>query len=34
MEKPYNPLDKKNLGAFVADAMLSKKPVALGQLQR
>jgi len=32
--KPYNPLDKRNLGASVAEAMLSRKPVSLGTLER
>ncbi|MGD0961961.1 MAG: Eco29kI family restriction endonuclease, partial [Methylomonas sp.] len=31
---PYNPLDKRNLGASVAEAMLSRKPVSLGELER
>jgi Eco29kI restriction endonuclease len=31
-EGPYNPLDKKNLGASVAEALLGRKPRALGQL--
>lgn len=31
--KPYNPLDKRNLGASVAEALLNKKPVPLGSLQ-
>ena len=29
---PYNPLDKANLGRSVADAMLGRKPKALGNL--
>jgi hypothetical protein len=29
---PFNPLDKKNLGASVAEALLSKEPHALGEL--
>ena len=29
---PYNPLDKKNLGASVAEAMLGRKPRSLGGL--
>lgn len=32
-EGPYNPLDKKNLGKSVADAMLSKPPEALGEVR-
>jgi hypothetical protein len=32
--KPYNPLDKRNLGASVAEAMLSREPVTLGTLER
>ena len=28
-ESPYNPLDKKNLGASVANALLQREPVAL-----
>jgi hypothetical protein len=32
--KPYNPLDKRNLGASVAEALLSRKPVSLGALER
>lgn len=31
---PFNPLDKKNLGASVAEALLSKEVHALGQLQQ
>ena len=27
---PFNPLDKKNLGASVAEALLSRKPLPLG----
>ncbi|OON62467.1 restriction endonuclease [Massilia sp. KIM] len=30
---PFNPLDKKNLGASVAEAMLEQVPIALGNLQ-
>ena len=30
---PYNPLDKKNLGASVADAMLGGKVYSLGELE-
>lgn len=30
---PYNPLDKRNLGASVADALLGRKPRALGALE-
>ncbi len=30
---PYNPLDKKNLGASVAEAMLGRKPHPLGGLR-
>jgi hypothetical protein len=30
---PFNPLDKKNLGASVAEAMLEQPPTPLGQLQ-
>ncbi len=29
VEPPYNPLDKRNLGVSVADAMLERKPVPL-----
>lgn len=29
---PYNPLDKKNLGASVAEALLGRKPLPLGSL--
>jgi len=29
---PYNPLDKKNLGASVAEALLGRKPHPLGEL--
>lgn len=29
---PYNPLDKRNLGASVADALLGRKPRAMGDL--
>jgi hypothetical protein len=29
---PYNPLDKKNLGASVAEALLGRKPHPLGGL--
>ncbi len=29
---PYNPLDKKNLGASVAEALLGRKPHPLGRL--
>lgn len=29
---PFNPLDKKNLGASVAEALLSKEPHSLGDL--
>jgi hypothetical protein len=32
--KPYNPLDKRNLGASVAEAMLSQQAVPLGTLER
>ena len=28
-EQPYNPLDKKNLGVSVADALLQRDPVQL-----
>ena len=31
---PYNPLDKRNLGVSVAEAMLSQDVVALGTLER
>jgi hypothetical protein len=31
-EQPYNPLDKKNLGASVAEAMLGREVHALGKL--
>jgi hypothetical protein len=30
---PYNPLDKKNLGASVAEALLGRKPRPLGELR-
>ncbi len=30
---PYNPLDKKNLGASVAEALLGRKPHSLGELK-
>ena len=30
---PFNPLDKLNLGASVADAMLSRKVEPLGDIQ-
>ncbi len=33
-QKPFNPLDKRNLGASVAEAMLSRKPVLLETLDR
>jgi hypothetical protein len=32
-DKPYNPLDTKNLGASVAEALLERSPQPLGQLQ-
>lgn len=31
---PFNPLDKKNLGASVAEAMLEQTPRALGELKQ
>lgn len=31
---PYNPLDKKNLGVSVAEALLTRKPVPLGEVRR
>jgi hypothetical protein len=31
--KPFNPLDRKNLGASVAEALLEKEPVLLGQIE-
>jgi hypothetical protein len=31
-ETPYNPLEKRNLGESVADALLSKPPVAMEEL--
>ncbi|OUL72150.1 Eco29kI family restriction endonuclease [Paraburkholderia hospita] len=31
---PFNPLDKKNLGASVAEAMLEQKPQPLGELKQ
>lgn len=33
-EAPYNPLDRRNLGASVAEAMLERFPVPLGGLSR
>ena len=33
-QKPYNPLDKRNLGASVAEALLERTPIPLGQLQQ
>ncbi len=32
-ETPYNPLDTKNLGASVAEALLERAPQSLGELQ-
>jgi Eco29kI restriction endonuclease len=32
--KPYNPLEKENLGKSVADSLINQKPVALGSLER
>lgn len=32
IEKPYNPLDKRNLGASVAEALLERNPVPLGEV--
>lgn len=32
--KPYNPLDKRNLGASVAEALLERKAQPLGQLSQ
>jgi hypothetical protein len=29
---PYNPLEKRNLGASVAEALLSQQPMSLGEL--
>lgn len=31
-EKPFNPLDRKNLGASVAEALLERDPVPLGNI--
>ncbi len=31
--KPYNPLDKTNLGASVAEALLGRRPAPLGELR-
>ncbi|KVX69121.1 restriction endonuclease [Burkholderia stagnalis] len=31
---PFNPLDKKNLGASVAEAMLEQKPIPLAELKQ
>lgn len=33
-QKPYNPLDKRNLGASVAEALLERRPAPLGQLSQ
>ncbi|MCH8328295.1 MAG: restriction endonuclease, partial [Candidatus Marinimicrobia bacterium] len=33
-ETPYNPLDKRNLGVSVAEALLSRKAVPLGKVKR
>lgn len=33
-ERPYNPLDTKNLGASVAEALLERTPRPLGQLEQ
>lgn len=32
--KPYNPLEKENLGKSVADSLIKQKPVPLGSLER
>lgn len=32
--KPYNPLEKQNLGKSVADSLIKQKPVPLGSIQR
>lgn len=32
--KPYNPLEKENLGKSVADSLLKQKPVPLGSVER
>lgn len=32
--KPYNPLEKKNLGKSVADSLVKRKPVSLGSIER
>ena len=32
--KPYNPLEKENLGKSVADSLVSKAPVPLGGVER
>jgi hypothetical protein len=34
IEIPYNPLDKKNLGASVAEALLEREKVVLGDLEQ
>ena len=32
--KPYNPLEKENLGKSVADSLIKQKPVSLGSIDR
>jgi hypothetical protein len=32
--KPYNPLEKENLGKSVADSLIKQKPVTLGAIER
>lgn len=32
--KPYNPLEKENLGKSVADSLIKQKPVQLGSVER
>jgi hypothetical protein len=32
--KPYNPLEKENLGKSVADSLIKQKPVPLGSVER
>ncbi len=32
--KPYNPLEKENLGKSVADSLIKQKPVPLGSIER
>ena len=32
--KPYNPLEKENLGKSVADSLIMQMPVTLGAIER